>query len=116
MRREYEKIEGIVHELLSNALDASSSEININISKNSEETIITIKDNGCGMDEKTLEIVKKILNQTRRDELEDYYGGLVGKSHSASGLSIVGLLIDGSEITSNTTSGTSIKIIRKNNL
>lgn len=62
MKAEHKKIESIVIELLANSLEANASDVNINITTNDKEFVIKITDNGKGMDEATINKVKRILN------------------------------------------------------
>lgn len=112
MKSEEKKIKGIVDELISNSLDAKALEIKVSITRNSDKTEITVQDNGKGMNEKKLQEVRELLNQAHRYELEDYYGELVGNSITASGLNIVGFLVDESKIESNLEEGTTVTVIR----
>lgn len=112
MRSEKSKIQGIVKELMSNSLNAEAAEIKVEVERESGKTIITVSDNGTGMDPKTVHQVMELLNQPRRDELEDYYGGLAGNSLTASGLSIVGMLVDEAKVESRLNKGTTVKVSR----
>ncbi len=112
MRSEKSKIQGIVKELMSNALNADATEVKVNVKREEDKTEITVTDNGRGMEESILSQVNDLLNQPRRDELEDYYGGLAGNSQTASGLMIVGMLVDVAQVESEPNKGTSVTVIR----
>lgn len=116
MKSENNKIQSIVDELLANSLEADSTEINIDITRNKEETIIKINDNGKGMDEKILKEVKRILNQPYRKDMEEYYGSLAGSGHSREGnfggLNLVGFQIDYADVESSE-EGTTFIVKRK---
>lgn len=112
MRSEKAKIQGIVKELLSNSLNAEASEIKVDVNRESDVTIISVIDNGVGMDGKTVQQVMDLLNQPRRDELEDYYGSLAGNSQTASGLNVVGMLVDEAKVESGLSKGTTVKVTR----
>lgn len=112
MRSEKSKIQGIVKELMSNSLNAEASEIKVAVQRESDKTVVAVSDNGTGMDSKTVHQVMELLNQPRRDELEDYYGGLAGNSQTASGLSIVGMLVDEAKVESKLKKGTTVKVSR----
>lgn len=112
MRSEKSKIQGIVKELMSNSLNAEASEIKVDVDRGREKTTITVTDNGKGMDQTILRQVVELLNQPRRDELEDYYGGLAGNSQTASGLNIVGMLVDEAIVESKLNKGTTVKVKR----
>lgn len=104
MKSENNKVQSIVDELLANSLEAESTDISINIKRSEEDVTIKITDNGKGMDEKTLEYVKRILNQPYRKDMEEYYGSLAGSGHAregnCGGLNLVGFQIDYADVTS----------------
>lgn len=106
------KILGIVCELISNSLKAESSDISVTIKTETERFVITVKDNGKGMDEKTLKEVRRILNQPLKEVYEEYYSGLAGNCYSDSGLNIVGFQVDKAEVESSP-QGTIITVMRK---
>lgn len=112
MLSEKKRIVNILGELVNNAIDAKSSNIDINIKREADRIEILIKDNGKGMDEETLKEVKRTLNQPYRKIYDEYYSGLGGTQRSDSGLNIVGFQIDKAEIESGP-EGTTIKVIRK---
>ena len=112
MRSEKAKIQGIVKELMSNSLNAEASEIKVDVDRSAEKTTISVQDNGKGMDANTVQQVMELLNQPRRDELEDYYGGLAGNSQTASGLNIVGMIVDEAKVESSLNKGTTVKVSR----
>lgn len=89
MKSENIRIQSIVDELLSNSLEAESTDININVTRDKEEVTIIIEDNGKGMDEETLSHVKKILNQPYRKDMEGYYGSLAGSTQTREGSFLV---------------------------
>lgn len=113
LKSEEKKIQGIVNELISNSLDAKAMDIQVSINRNSDKIVITVKDNGHGMNKDTLNAVHELLNQPHRYELEDYYGGLAGNSMTASGLNIVGILVDEATVESDSNKGTTITVVRK---
>ncbi|WP_353892714.1 ATP-binding protein [Proteinivorax hydrogeniformans] len=113
MKSEKSKIQGIVKELVSNSLNAEAEEINVTINNKRDYTKITVSDDGKGMNEKILDEVNGILNQPRRDELEEYYGDLAGNTGSASGLNIVSMLVDKGQAASKREVGTKISVLRK---
>ena len=112
LKSEEKRILGIVCELISNSLNAKSSDISASIKIDADKFEITVKDNGKGLDEKTLKQVKRILNQPHREVYEEYYSGLAGTASTDSGLNIVGFQIDKAEIESSP-EGTTIKVMRK---
>lgn len=115
MKLENNKIKSIIDALLSNSLEAESTEVNINITKNEEDITIKIEDNGKGMDEETLNYVKRVLKQPYRKDMEEYYGQLAGKDIGGGGLNLVGLQINQAEIESSKGEGTKIIVKRNRN-
>jgi sensor histidine kinase YesM len=106
------RIVSIVSELICNSLDAGATDISVSINRNSEKFEITVKDNGSGMDEKTLKEVKRILNQPLKEVYEEYYSALAGNTYTDSGLNIVGFQVDKAEVESSPNKGTTIKVSR----
>ncbi len=108
------RLQGIVDELVGNALNADATEVNASVVCKEDYCEIRVQDNGRGMDEEKAAEVLKMLKQPRRHELEEYYGDLAGISGSKSGLSIVGMLVDSAEVTSKPGEGTTIIVRVKN--
>ncbi len=108
MRSVRKYICGIVDELMNNAIKAKATTIDVNVEQIDDEVIIYVKDNGQGMTSEKLEEVKRKLQQPRRRELEEYYGALVGESMAGTGLSLVGMITDRAEVSSEPGKGTEI--------
>lgn len=114
MKEENSKLQGIVNELVSNALNAKASDVVVHIKRETEDnTVISVKDDGEGMDKKTAEQVHHLLNQPNKTEYEDYYGNLTGNPMSSSGLNIVGMLVDEATVVSKEGEGTTITVYRR---
>ncbi|UMZ74452.1 ATP-binding protein [Natranaerofaba carboxydovora] len=113
MGPEWRKIKGILDELIRNSMKAGAKILEAKIEEKDDHFEIYIKDNGEGMDDKTLEHVKEALSMPRRCEIEEYYGNLVGHSSGDFGLSMIGMMTDDFYINSKKGKGTEIKIIRK---
>ncbi len=113
MLSERRHIRGIVDELMSNAIKAKATNIDINIVQTEDEIQVKVIDNGVGMDEEQVLTVKERLNQGRRDELEEYYGSLAGESMVGTGLALVSMLTDRAEVISALGQGTEITVYRK---
>ncbi|NLC43765.1 MAG: sensor histidine kinase [Clostridiales bacterium] len=114
MKSTTERIQGIIAVLTNNSLNAHATDISVSINRDDERFVVNVKDNGAGMDGKTLEKVRQMLNQPHRYELEDYYSGLAGNSITATGLNIVGMLIDEAVVESVEGQGTTITVTRYN--
>jgi len=114
LKEENNKIQGIVNELVSNALNAKASDVVVHIKRETEDnTVITVKDDGEGMDKETAKKVHHLLNQPNKTEYEDYYGNLTGNPMSSSGLNIVGMLLDEATVDSKADDGTTITVYRR---
>ncbi len=113
MKEEIKKIEGIVNELVSNALHAKATDVQTHIVRDGSNTTITVKDNGIGMDDQTVKKIHRLLNQPNKVEFEDVYGGLSGNRLSSSGLHIVGMLVDEANVISQPGKGTEITVFRR---
>lgn len=106
------RIRGIVDELVKNALNAGARQIKIQIDTPPDFFEIRVEDDGSGMDPKQAEEVRAMLQQPRREELEDYYGGLAGVTGFGSGLSIVGMMVDEAQVESALGRGTRVRVKR----
>ena len=115
MRTDKHKIKLMVDELLSNAIDAHADDINISVRKSNDDIIITVEDDGIGMDEEDLRRTRKLLNQPFRKDLEEYFGQLTGLDNSTSGLNLIGMQSERAEIESTKGKGTKITIYNKHN-
>ena len=109
-----QRIVNIMSELVKNALEADSSDINVNIKRSEDLFGITIQDDGKGMNDETLKEVQEKLNQPHQEIYDEYYSGLAGFNQSDSGLNVVGFQIDEAEIETSS-EGTKIRIKRMNN-
>ena len=106
-------VRGIVDELMNNSIKAGATQVDVRVEMKEGEIIIWVKDNGRGMDAEKLAKIKKALDQPRRDELEEYYGALAGESMVGTGLSLVGMMTDRAEISSEPNKGTEMRLFRK---
>ena len=111
MRFEWRKIKGLLDELISNSFKAGATVLESKIADKDDKFVVRVKDNGKGMSEEILKKAKNLLGQPRRDELEEYYGELAGRTAKSSGLSIVGMMIDDFVIESKEGEGTEITLI-----
>lgn len=109
-----QRIVNIMSELVKNALEADSSDINVNIKRSEDLFEITIQDDGKGMNDETLKEVQKKLNQPHQFVYDEYYSGLAGFNQSDSGLNVVGFQIDEAEVETSP-EGTTIRVRRLKN-
>ncbi len=103
-------IRGIVDELMNNAVKAKATKIDVSVAEKEQAIIINVKDNGIGMSKEKYAEVSKKLEQSRRVELEEYYGALAGESMIGTGLSLVGMMTDRAEIKTELGKGTEITV------
>ncbi len=113
MEKNRRHIRGIVDELLSNAIKAQASKIEVLVEEQGDEVCIRVIDNGHGIDGRKMEVVEKHLYQPRRDEIEDYYGALAGDSAVGTGLSLVGMMTDRASLKTALGCGTEITVYRR---
>lgn len=113
LQKDHVAVAHIIDELLSYAIAEKASEIAINIKTEGSTIAITLSDNGrSALSERQLEKLKRILNQPRRDDLEEYYGQLLGHGTHDSGLALIAAMTDRVEIETND-QGTIIRLWRK---
>jgi len=115
MKKDLRKINGIISELIANAINAGARNIKSTVEDTGEEIIITVNDDGKGMNDKKLGEVRTTLNMPRHIELEEYYGELTGQSLRYPGLIMVSIMTDRAEITTELGKGTTITVFRKKN-
>ena len=103
-----QRIINIMSELVKNALEADSTDINIHIQRSGETFEMTVQDDGRGISDETLKEVEGKLNQPHQEVYDEYYSGLAGFNQSDSGLNIVGFQVDQSEVETSS-DGTTIR-------
>lgn len=108
MIRERKKVQEIANELVTNAMRAKASKIEVTIEDLPESVRITVKDNGVGMPPAMVAHLRAALNSRRRDELTM----LTGVDHSRTGLMMVGFMSDEAELESTPGAGTQVVVYR----
>lgn len=103
-------IRGIVDELMNNAMKAKAKRVDVRVEEVNGTVEIQVIDNGEGMTSEQLQAIRERLDQPRRHELEEYYGALAGESMHGTGLSLVGMMTDRAEVTSEKGKGTDITV------
>lgn len=107
------KIRGILQELISNSINSGAKNIESFIKDDGNQIIISVNDDGSGMDKDQLDKASGILNKPRHIEMEEYYGELTGENMRHSGLYMVSILTDHGEIISEPGQGTKVTVYRK---
>lgn len=98
LRNNLETIKGIVEELLCASLKRGATKIDIGYEELDHELHISLTDNGKSLQPKELAQIRKLLNQPRRMEIENYYGQLAGEWMAGKGLDLVGMMVDRAEV------------------
>lgn len=110
MAKERRRIKGLLDELITNSFNAGATDLQSRITEEDDKYTVYLKDNGKGMTAEQLEKANQLLDQPRRDELEEYYGELAGRTAKSSGLSIIGMMINDFELKSIPGEGTEISL------
>ncbi|MGC9399801.1 MAG: hypothetical protein ACP5HM_11770 [Anaerolineae bacterium] len=99
MLKEKQKIVRMLDELLNYALRTHPQKVTIIIEELEDRVQITIEDIGLQLSEQECQNVERFLNSPSRNEMREYYGGLVGEEtlypHN---LRIVGMMVDGGHV------------------
>lgn len=98
MRHETKKISKIVDELTTLLLKDDTDEVDFKIKKEEDKTIVNIVDyNTKYSDEDVIDLLE-CFNVQRQHEIEEQYWQLVGESDNDSELTIIGAMIDESNV------------------
>ena len=89
----------IVTELLNYCYNHGSQNIHIDINKENENILISIKAEIPSMSQDSLEILETSLNTPRLHEMEEYYWNLTGDTDTGSELLLVGMMINEATVT-----------------
>ena len=99
MLKEKQKIVRMLDELLNYVLRTHPQKVTIVIEDLEDRVQITLEDIGLQLSEQECENLENFLNAPSRNEMREYYGGLVGKEtlypHN---LRILGMMIDGGHV------------------
>ena len=99
MLRDKQKIVRVLDELLNYAMHEDPQKVTITIEEIDDRMQITIEDIGIQLSERECRDVERFLNTPRRNEMREYYGGLLGEEtlypHN---LRIVGMMVDGGRL------------------
>lgn len=101
MKFRFEKNLKIINELMTFLHKLGSNNINVTISTEEKSTNFLLSGEVPNLNEEKLENLVNALNTHRRHEIEEYYWNTLGDYETDSQLSIIGMMIDKSEITFN---------------
>jgi hypothetical protein len=99
MLSEKSKIESLIGELLHYALQSEPRKVVIAIEDLGDRIAITMEDDGAPRGESERRKAERYLNAPHRNELSEYYSGLVGEETCAPcNLRMVGMIVDGGKV------------------
>jgi hypothetical protein len=99
MLSEKAKIESLIGELLHYALQSEPRKVVITIEELEGRIAITVEDDGSPGSESQRRQASQYLNAPHRNELSEYYSGLMGEETCAPGnLRMVGRIVDGGTV------------------
>lgn len=99
MKHERLKVSKMVGELMNYLFYMGATDINIDFKETNTRFEIICKSNFEEEDApKKIEKLTKLLKSNKREEMEEYYWALVGDCDVANELSLVGMMVDESEI------------------
>jgi len=99
MLKEKQKIAHLLGELVPYALVGGPEKVTITIEDLTDVIQVTMEDMGAQRDENACRQAERFLNISGRNELKEYYSGLVGEeSLGPCDLRIVGMMVDGGSI------------------
>lgn len=99
MKYQFEKNLKIINEIMTYLHKLGSKDINVNLKKNYSSTVFHIWGKINNIDSAELDNLSNVLNINRQHEIEEYYWNLGGESEADGELTLVGMMIDKSEIT-----------------
>jgi hypothetical protein len=98
MKHERLKISKMVGELMNYLFYMGATNINIDFKETESCFEIICRSNFQGDASKKIEKLTKLLKSNKREEMEEYYWALVGDCDVANELSLVGMMVDESEV------------------
>lgn len=99
MKFKFEKNLKIINELMTYLHKLGSNDIHVNMCTEENSTIFLLWGETPGLNKENLETLVNALNSHRRHEIEEYYWNLLGEYETDNQLSIIGMMIDKSEVT-----------------
>lgn len=113
MISDLEKVQHILNELLQQAADRGAGRILVEITDMAEETRVVVQDDGKRHSQVEQQELLSQLNSGRRDELETYYGVLLGESHAGNGMNMIGMMVDRAELLVSDSLGNRLTVFRR---
>ena len=101
MKFRFEKNLKIINELMTFLHKLGSNNINVTICTEEESTNILLSGEVPNLNKEKLETLVNALNTQRQHEIEEYYWNTLGDYETDNQLSIIGMMIDKSEVTFN---------------
>ena len=99
MLKEKHKIVQLLDELLQYSLEAGPQKVVITVEDLADQVQITLEEVGAQRSGEECRQAERFLNAPRRNELQDYYGGLAGEeSCGPCNLRVVGMMVDGGRL------------------
>lgn len=111
MHHEVKKISKIVDELMTFFLKEDTNEVDFNIKREADKSIISITDYNTRFDDESIQQISETLNVQRQLEIEAYYWQLCGETDSDDELLLVGAMVDEAKV-EKTNGNLVIKLIR----
>lgn len=98
MKHNKQKISKIVDELMTFSFSVGATDINVNVKDEDKHYIIYLKTNYLHSCRDKVSELCKLLECSKREEMEEYYWYLAGESDVDTELSLVGMMIDDCKI------------------
>lgn len=111
MKFKFEKNLKIINELMTYLHKLGCNDIHVNMCTKENSTIFLLWGETPNFSEENLNILVNALNIQRQHEIEEYYWNLLGEYETDNQLSIIGMMVDKSEVTLNNNI-LNIKLIR----
>lgn len=92
------RIARIVEELMNYFFSLGATNISVNLNEDEEKYKIYFKSNCEGICQGKFDELSRLLKCGKNEEMEEYYWALTGESDMDSELSLVGMMIDESEV------------------
>lgn len=102
------RITRIVEELMNYFFSMGVTEISVNINEDEKRYSIFFRCNWGNCSKETIDEVTRLLKCGKNEEMEEYYWALTGECELDSELSLIGMMIDESDI--NYTQGEGVEI------